>query len=371
MNNEIMPFVNLQKQYIHYKSEIDQAIKDVIEETAFISGKYARLFENEFANVYGVKNCITTANGTDSLYIIMKALEIGVGDEVITVCNSWISSSETISQTGAKPIFVDIEEKTHSINTKLIEENITENTKAILAVHLHGQMCQIDEICKIAKKFDIPVIEDCAQSHFSSLKGVNAGLFGVAGSFSFYPGKNLGAFGDAGCIITNNDELADKMRRFANHGSLKKHEHKIEGINSRMDGIQANILRVKLKYIHEWNTLRQKKADLYSKLLSELNDYISSPVIRKDSNHTFHVYQIETIRRNSLRRHLADNGIPTAIHYPKPLPFLDCYKKYGYNENQFPVVSKLNKNILSLPICPEISDEEIEIVCKTIKGFFK
>lgn len=365
-------FVDLKRQYMLHRLEIDEAIKQVIEETAFISGKYANLFEKEFAQLYGVDHCISTANGTDSLYIIMKCLGIGSEDEVITVSNSWISSSETISQTGAKPVFIDIEEGTHSIDYKQIQNKITSKTKALLMVHLHGQMCQIDEIEKLAKDNNLYLIEDCAQSHFSALNGKKAGTFGIAGSFSFYPGKNLGAYGDAGCIITNDENLAKKCRKYANHGSLKKHEHEIEGINSRMDGIQANILRVKLKYIQEWTDLRIHSAKKYIELLKnlEFEGKLLTPKIRENSIHTFHVFQIECESRDALKLFLENHGINTALHYPKPLPLLKCYEYLNLKDEDYKVNIEKSKKILSLPIFPEITEEEINYTISKIKEFY-
>ncbi|MCX6210187.1 MAG: DegT/DnrJ/EryC1/StrS family aminotransferase, partial [Bacteroidetes bacterium] len=247
-----IPFVDLKAQYQSIKPEMDAAIASVINETAFIGGKYVAAFEQNFAALYGVKHCISVANGTDSLYILMKMLNIGVGDEVITVANSWISSSETISQTGATPVFVDVCKDYYSIDETKFEAAITSKTKAVILVHLQGQMADIETIQNICDKHKIVLIEDCAQSHFSEQNGKRAGTIGIAGSFSFYPGKNLGAYGDAGCIITNNDALAEKCKMFANHGALKKHHHIIEGINSRLDGLQAAILNTKLPYILKW-----------------------------------------------------------------------------------------------------------------------
>ena len=283
-----IPFVDLKSQYYSIKDEIDDSIRNVIENTAFIGGKYVIDFETSFSKNYNVKHVISCANGTDSLYIIMKMLGIQSGDEVITVANSWISSSETISQVGAKPVFVDIDPIFYSINENLIEDKITNSTKAIIAVHLQGQMCEIHKINEICKKHNLFLIEDCAQSHFSSLNGVYAGLTGIASSFSFYPGKNLGAYGDAGCIITNDDTLAEKFRMYANHGALAKHKHQIEGINSRMDGLQAAILNTKLPFISEWTKKRQNVASMYNSLLSDINNIIT-PKIRINSVHSFQI----------------------------------------------------------------------------------
>lgn len=363
-------FVDLKRQYLLHKSGIDRAISEVINETAFISGKYASKFEEEFSQLYGANYCVTTANGTDSLYIIMKSLGIGPGDEVVTVCNSWISSSETISQTGATPIFVDIDQNYFSIDENQIESKINNKTKALLVVHLHGQVCQMDLIKKIADKHNLHLVEDCAQSHFSEFSGTKAGLFGIAGSFSFYPGKNLGAYGDAGAIITNNESLALECRRFANHGSLVKHNHVIEGINSRMDGIQANILKYKLKYIEEWTEKRIEIAKQYTSRLKSIPQ-VQCPIIRPKSKHSFHVYQIEVEKRQDLQEFLKLKGIPTTLHYPTPLPFLPCYNHLKYTSYDFPVVFEKSTKILSIPIFPELKNSELDHIVNSIESFYE
>lgn len=370
LNNMIIPFVDLKSQYNSIKNEIDQAISNVIEKTAFIGGEVVRDFEEQFEKAYGVKNCISVANGTDSLYIIMKMLGIGKGDEVITVANSWISSSEAITQTGAKPVFVDIDPTFYSIDETLIERVITPQTKAIIPVHLQGQMCNMDMIMKISDKHGIHVIEDCAQSHFSEYKGIRAGLWGVAASFSFYPGKNLGAYGDAGCIITNDDGLAEKCKMFARHGALKKHQHRIEGVNSRMDGLQAAILSVKLKSIGSWTEKRISNAAYYSNNLNGLKGIII-PVIRPETVHTFHLYVIRTLNRDGLAKFLKDKGIETAVHYPTALPNLEAYKYLGHQPSDFSIASEYQNQILSLPMYPELSEQMIDFVTDSIKDFLK
>jgi dTDP-4-amino-4,6-dideoxygalactose transaminase len=365
-----VPFVDLKSQYISIKESIDNAIENVINETAFIGGKYVEEFENKFASLYGVKHCVAVANGTDSLYILMKMLNIGNNDEVITVANSWISSSETITQTGAKPVFVDIDPILYTIDEKLLESAITSKTKAIIPVHLQGQMCDIDKIMEIANKYSIPVIEDCAQSHFSEYKGKRAGTFGIAGSFSFYPGKNLGAYGDAGCIITNDDELALRCRMYARHGALKKHNHVIEGINSRLDGIQAAILAAKLPHILDWTESRITNAKLYNKYLGEIEEIIL-PIVRPDSKHSFHLFVIRTNEREKLAAFLKSKNIETAVHYPVALHNMEAYKYLGYTPNDFPVSNLYQDQILSLPMYPELSEAQIEYISKQIKEFFQ
>jgi dTDP-4-amino-4,6-dideoxygalactose transaminase len=364
-----VPFVDLKLQYQSIKNQIDTAIENVITETAFIGGKYVNQFEKDFATLYGVKHCISCANGTDSLYIIMKMLGIGAGDEVITVANSWISSSETISQTGATPVFVDIDADYYSINEKLIEARITSKTKAIMPVHLQGQMCEIEVIKSICDKHNLFLIEDCAQSHLSEYNNISAGLRGIAASFSFYPGKNLGAYGDAGCIITNDDSLAEKCKMYARHGALIKHQHQIEGINSRLDGLQAAILSAKLSHLIEWTNKRITNAAYYTKVLSGIDEVIT-PKLRPNTKHTYHLYVIRVKQRDVLAKYLKDNGIETAVHYPIPLPMMEAYKYLHYSETDFPVSNQYKDEILSLPMFPELTETQMNYVAATIKAFY-
>ena len=363
-----IPLVDLKSQYLSIKPEIDTAIQDVIDETAFIRGKYVEKFEIEYAKKYGVKHCIGVANGTDAIFITLKMLGIGQGDEVITTASSWIATSETITLTGAKPVFVDIEKDYYTIDPSKIEEKITSKTKAILPVHLYGQPANITAIKKICDEHVLHLVEDCAQAHFAEFNGKRAGTFGDAGTFSFYPGKNLGAYGDAGAIITDDDALAGKMRRFANHGSLKKHDHEFEGINSRLDGLQAAVLSVKLKYIDEWNKKRVGNATYYTKLLNEVEG-ISTPKIRKNGSHIFHQYVIRTKQRDELAAFLRKNGIETGIHYPVALPFLKAYQYLGHTPVDFPVAYEYQNEILSLPMFPELNRQMIEYIIKLIHDF--
>jgi dTDP-4-amino-4,6-dideoxygalactose transaminase len=365
-----IPFVDLKAQYSTIKTEIDEAIQSVINETAFIKGKYVDKFEKEYSDKYGIKHCIGVANGTDAIYISLKALGIGPGDEVITVANSWISTSETITQAGARPVFVDIDPDYYTINHKLIEDKITPKTRAIIPVHLFGQPAEIDEIKLICEKHNLHLIEDCAQAHFAEYKGKKAGTFGIAGTFSFFPGKNLGAYGDAGAIITDDDHLATQARMYANHGAIVKHKHEIEGINSRMDGIQAAVLSVKLKYISEWNSKRLQNAILYNRLLTSINNIVA-PKIRKNVTHIFHLYVVRAASREGLQKYLEEKGITTAIHYPTPLPFLPAYKYLDHKPSDFPVAFDYMNKILSLPMYPELMADQISYIVDAINLFYK
>lgn len=364
-----IPFVDLKAQYQTIQPQVDAAIASVISETAFIGGVHVKAFEKNFAQLYGVKHCISCANGTDSLYIIMKMLGIGKGDEVITAANSWISSSETITQTSATPVFVDVDALYYSIDEQLIEAHITSHTKAIIVVHLQGQMCNMQAIQSICTKHNLHLIEDCAQSHFSEYNGNKAGTMGIAGSFSFYPGKNLGAYGDAGCIITNDDALATQCRMYANHGALVKHQHTIEGINSRLDGLQAAILNAKLPYILQWTQARVQAAAIYNKHLSGISQIVL-PAVRSNTKHTFHLYVIRAQQRDKLMNHLKEQGIETSIHYPTALPLLPCYSYLGATANEFPVAAALATTILSLPIYPELTEESVVYIANAIKSFY-
>ena len=364
-----IPFVDLKAQYKSIKPDIDQAIEKVISETAFIGGKYVNKFKEEFATLYGVKHCVPVANGTDAIYIILKMLGIGEGDEVITVANSWISTSETITQAGAKPVFVDVDDY-FTIDIHKIEKEITPRTKAILPVHLYGQMADVEAIRQLCEKHNLFLIEDCAQSHFSEFDGIRAGLRGIASTFSFFPGKNLGAYGDAGAIITNDDTLAEKMKIYANHGALIKHQHQIEGINSRLDGLQAAILSAKLPYILEWTEKRNECARYYNEILAEISQ-IELPQLRANSKHSYHLYVIKAERRDELSVYLKNNGIETAIHYPVPLPFMDAYKYLGKTTDDFPVVAANQSRILSIPIFPELTKQQQDYIATQIKNFYE
>ncbi|MFN8445220.1 MAG: DegT/DnrJ/EryC1/StrS family aminotransferase [Caldilineaceae bacterium] len=362
-----IPFVDLHAQYLSIQTEIDRAIANVIGDTAFIRGKYVQHFEEEYAAAYGVKHCISCANGTDAIYIVLRMLGIGGGDEVITTAGTWIATSETITQTGARVVFVDVEDDYYCIDPTQIEAKITPRTKAIIPVHLLGQPAQIDTIADICQRHGIHLIEDTAQAHFATLHGQKVGTFGIAATFSFYPGKNLGAYGDAGAILTNDDALDEKCRIFARHGAspVSKHDHLMEGINSRLDGLQAAILSAKLPHIYDWNRARYEHAMYYNELLGD-HPQIVTPKIRPNATHVFHVYEVRVPNRDQVQARLKEAGVDTSIHYPMPLPFLQAYQYLGHTPVDFPVVWKQHSEILSLPLYPEMTTTQQEYVAQKL-----
>jgi dTDP-4-amino-4,6-dideoxygalactose transaminase len=366
-----IPFVDLKAQYRAYKAAIDAAIASVIENTAFIRGTFVSAFEKAYAAKYGVKHCVSCGNGTDAIFITLKMLGIGAGDEVITTSNSWIASSETISLTGARPVFVDVEDDCYDLDAARVAAAVTPRTKAILPVHLLGQPAQMDVIIQIAQRHGLHVVEDCAQAHFATFGGRRVGTFGIAGTFSFYPGKNLGAYGDAGAIITDDDALAEKVRMFANHGAdrVNKHEHLMEGVCSRLDGLQAGILSAKLPHIDAWTRSRQERAARYDHLLGGVAEVIT-PKIRPGATHVFHNYVLRAQRRDELQVFLKERGVETTRHYPVPLPFLKAYAHLGHTPADFPVVARHSGEIISLPIYPELSEDQQRYVTETIREFY-
>jgi dTDP-4-amino-4,6-dideoxygalactose transaminase len=362
-----IPFVDLHAQYLSIKPEIDAAIAEVIGNSSFIRGAPVEKFEEEWAKTLGVKSCVSCANGTDALYIAMRGLGIRSGDEVITTAHSWISTSETITQAGGRVVFCDIDYETFTIDPRLIEQKITSRTVGIIPVHLFGQPCDMDAIMAIARKHSLWVIEDCAQAHLARYKGRLVGTFGDAATFSFYPGKNLGAYGDAGCLVTENDQLADWTATFARHGG--KGEHVIEGINSRLDGLQAAILLAKLPHLTSWTEARRHVADRYTDLFKSIRN-VETPKVASERDHVYHLYVIRTDRRDELKRYLAGAGIATVLNYSKALPFYPAYAYLQHDPRDFPVAFGDQSRILSLPIYPEISDAMINFVRDRVAEFF-
>src|SRR5215831_18038138 len=360
-----IPFVDLQAQYLSIKEEIDGAIAQVIAESAYISGRHVDAFERAWAQTLGVKRCVSCANGTDALYIALRALDVEPGDEVITSAHSWISTSEAITQVGGIVVFCDTEEETFTIDPNDIEAKITPATVGIIPVHLYGQPADMDAIMAVARKHNLWVIEDCVQAHLARYNGQFVGTFGNVATFSFYPGKNLGAYGDAGCVVTNDDQLADWMATFARHGG--KDNHVIEGINSRMDGIQGAVLNVKLPRLRSWTAERRRVAACYNRLLQDADDVVT-PEIGADRDHVYHLYVIRVRNRNGLKAGLAAAGISTGVHYPKALPFYPAYAYLGHRPEEFPVAYSNQSRILSLPMSPELTDDLIEQIAFEIKN---
>ena len=362
-----IPFVDLKRQYESIKGEIDNAIAKVISQTAFIGGPHLKNFEEAFAKFCNVKHCIGVGNGTDAIFIALRSLGIGKGDEVITAANSFIATSEAITMAGANVVFVDIDPQTYNIDAQKIEEKITPRTKAIIPVHLYGQPADMDCILKISKKYNIKVVEDAAQAHGAVYKGRRIGSFGDMACFSFYPGKNLGAYGDAGAIVTNNEELALKATTFANHGRSDKYNHEIEGVNSRLDGLQAAILEVKLKYLPKWTEARRKNAYFYNQYLAGTG--LITPVEIENVIAVYHLYVVRAKKelRQKLQAHLQSKGISTGIHYPIALPNLKAYAYLNHTENDFPEASKASQEIVSLPMFPELEESQIKYIANAIQ----
>ena len=363
-----VPFADLHSQYLTIREEIDAAIAAVIRSSAFIRGPFVDAFEAEFASAIGVEHCVSCANGTDALYIAMHAVGIKPADEVITTAHSWIATSETITQAGGRVVFCDTDADTYTIDPAQIEARITPRTVGIIPVHLYGQPADMDPIMEIARRHRLWVIEDCAQAHLATYKGRSVGTFGVAATFSFYPGKNLGAMGDAGAIVTADIALARRMAMFARHGGLQKGDHQIEGINSRLDGLQAAILSVKLKRLPDWTRVRQGIASQYGRLLASASG-ITVPVVAPGREHVYHLYVIRHERRDALARHLAAQDIQTVVNYPVALPFLPAYASLRGQPEQFPNAYRHQSRVLSLPIFPEMTTTQLDRVVDAISDF--
>lgn len=371
MNNHTasIPLVDLKEQYRALKPLIDAAIAEVIAETAFIgnlTNPYVKKFEQEYAAWLGIRHAIGCANGTDSLEILLKAANIGPGDEVIVPAVSWIATSEAVSNIGATPVFADIDAETYTICTRAVRAAVTARTKAIIPVHLYGHPADMDAIMALAQEFKLFVLEDCAQAHGARYKGRMVGTIGHAGSFSFFPGKNLGAYGDAGGMVTNVDRLAEMARMISQHGqSSEKHDHRIEGRNSRLDGMQAAILGVKLPYLNEWTKLRQEHARTYTRLLGELGPPLQAP--GGDGEHVYHLFVVQVDRREEVIEFLKTKGINAAIQYPRMLPMLSAYAARGHRIEEFPNAERLTRRCLSLPMYPELDESRIRRVVEALK----
>lgn len=367
--------VDLQAQYLRIKEEIDAAIQNVLNSTAFIQGPQVQEFAEALAKHNDNTNVIPCANGTDALQIAMMAMEFKVGDEIILPVHTYVATAEVIALLGLTPVFVDVDEKTFTIDSAQIENKITSRTVAIVPVHLYGQCADMESILTIATKHKLVVIEDVAQAlgaefKFSNGEVKKAGTIGLIGTTSFFPSKNLGCYGDGGAIFTHDKELARKMRMIANHGQQIKYHHDVIGINSRLDTLQAAILLVKLNYLTDYTQRRNKVADFYDENLKDCQ-FIETPFRSPQSTHAYHQYtlKVKTIDRDHFKKYLESKGIPTMIYYPVPLHLQKAYKKDGFGEGSFPVTEKLSKTVISLPIHTEMTEAELSYICEHIKDY--
>ena len=363
-----VPFADFSVMHNEIRKDLDAAYSRVLNKNIYIQGEECHLFEQEFANYCGAKYCIGVATGLDALYLILKALNIGQGDEVIVPSNTFIATALAVSYVGATPIFVEPTIETFNIDVTKIEEKITENTKAIIAVHLQGRAADMDAINKIAKKYNLFVLEDAAQAHGALYKGKKVGALSDAAGFSFYPGKNLGALGDAGCVVTNNKEIADKVRALGNYGSDYKYHHILKGTNSRLDELQSAFLRVKLPYLDKWNEERRSIAQKYFNGIK--NPLIKLPLHSSDDfTHIYHVFVIRCDRRDELEVYLKEKGIGTVKHYPIPMHLQAAYKDLAIKKGELPIAEKISDTVLSLPMFYGMTDEQVEYVIKVINDF--
>ncbi|GAB4379731.1 MAG: DegT/DnrJ/EryC1/StrS family aminotransferase [Calditrichia bacterium] len=360
--------VDLKRQYKKYQAEFDQAIRGVMESAQYINGPDVRLFAEEMQRYLGVQYAIPCANGTDALQIALMSLDIKPGDEVITTPFTFIATAETIALLGARPVYVDIDEKTYNIDPNRIEDAITPKTRAIIPVHLYGQPADMDPILEVAARHNLAVIEDAAQAVGSTYKGKAVTTFGQLGCISFFPSKNLGAAGDAGMIVTNDEHLAKKARMIANHGSQRRYQHEILGVNSRLDSLQAAILRIKLKYLDEWNKKRREIARYYNQGFQ--NAPVQTPYAADYGYHIYHQYTIQVENRDGLQERLNSRGIPHAVHYPIPLHLQPAFRELcGYREGDFPVAERAAKRVISLPMHPELTREEQDYIIEVVQTF--
>jgi len=361
-----VPFNVLRPQYLMFKEDYDKAVLEALDSGWYVLGERVSQFEREFADYVGVKNCVGLNSGLDALILAFRALGIKEGDEVIVPANTYIASVLGVTENGATPVFVEPDEF-YNIDPTKIEEAITGRTKAILPVHLYGQPARMEEIMAIAQKHNLFVVEDCAQAHGAAINGKNIGTSGDINCFSFFPTKNLGAFGDGGAIVTDNEELAEKIRKLRNYGSVKKYYHEIEGVNSRLDEIQAALLSTKLNHMSELEDDRRRVAEKYLKAIT--NPLIELPKIREGFKHVWHLFVVKCNQRDELQRYLSDNGIGTQIHYPVPPHLSGAYKRFGYKKGSFPITENYADSILSLPLYNGMTDEEAEYVIEKINAF--
>jgi dTDP-4-amino-4,6-dideoxygalactose transaminase len=376
MVDRMVPFLDLTRQYKRIEEEILTATKKVYEKGSFILGGEVSAFEKEFAHYCGVRYGVGVSSGTAALYLALKAAGIGEGDEVVTVANSFIATALAISFAGAKPVFVDIDPDTHTMDPNDLEHFLRRREtgggrrkiKAILPVHLYGHPAEMDAITQIANLFDLMVIEDACQAHGAELGGKRVGSFGALGCFSFYPTKNLGAYGDGGILVTNNKKIYEKLRLLRYYGERGKNRYVLKGGNSRLDEVQAAILRVKLKYLDQWNEERRRRARAYMTMLQP--SPVICPVEMQKARHVYHLFVIRTKKRNSLQTFLKGKGIETLIHYPIPIHLQKAYRELGYQRGDLPLTEKSSREVLSIPFFPELREEELGEVARQMNNFF-
>jgi dTDP-4-amino-4,6-dideoxygalactose transaminase len=364
-----VPFVDLKRQYRSIKKDVDREVEAVLASGDFILGKNVAAFEEEFARYCGVKHAVGVASGTDALALSLKARGVGPGDQVITVANTFVATVDAISHNQADPVFVDIDDA-YTMDVTKVERLINKNVKAILPVHLFGQPVDMDPILELAKKHGIEVIEDAAQAHGAEYKGQRVGSFGDCACFSFYPAKNLGAYGDGGMVVTNDSGLVEKLRMLRQYGQKEKNNHLLIGHNSRLDEIQAAMLRVKLRHLDRWNSARRSNAKKYTEILGELNGLIL-PIEKEYAKHVYHLYVVRAKQRDRLQSWLKSAGVGTGVHYPLPVHLQKSYARLGVKKGSLPIAERCSEEILSLPMFPELTDAEIAYVCDSIKKFFK
>ncbi len=361
-----VPFLDLHAQHAPLRAEIDLAIGKVIDSSAFAGGPFVAQFEEEFAAYCGCPCAIGVGNGTDALWLALLALGVGPGDEVITVPGTFMATAEAITYSGATPVFVDVDERTYTMDPDGLAAAVTSRTKAIIPVHLFGQTADMDPILKFARARGLFVIEDAAQAHGAEYKGRKAGSMGDAGCFSFYPGKNLGAFGEAGAIVTNDAALQEKMRVLRDHGQVRKYHHTMVGWNCRMDGIQAAVLSVKLRHLEKGNQLRRAHASHYDQALRECDEVVT-PVRTAHNNHVYHIYAIRVHERDHVMQSLTQRGIGCGIHYPIPVHMQEAYRSLGYAKGAFPVAERCAEQFVSLPMFPELTHAQVSVVADAVR----
>jgi dTDP-4-amino-4,6-dideoxygalactose transaminase len=365
-----VPFIDLRAQFESISEEVIGGIQGVLESCSFAGGPFVARFEEEFASFCSTDFAVGVGSGTEALWAALLCLGIGGGDEVITVPNTFVATAEAIRFCGAKPVFVDIDQETYTIDPQRVQDVITPRTRAVVPVHLFGQAADMDPIIMIAQEHGLAVVEDACQAHGAEYKGRRVGSIGDAGCFSFYPGKNLGAYGEAGAVVTNNPELATKLRMFRDHGQSDKHCHSIAGWNARMDGLQGALLSVKLRHLPQWNEARRKNASLYNDLLCDTGEVVT-PTEAAYSRHVYHVYAISTKDQTAVIHALAQKNISCGIHYPVPIHLQKAFCSLGYGKGNFPVAEQCAKELVSLPMFPELNVDQIKSVVDAIESFYQ